>query len=160
MVFILRGDLLYVLPCVILFLCFSVPLVLRLPRFGKRELILVLLVRLFDLCLFGFVGFLLLLVSGKGCGLWLWHSLDFSLTLFFFFYKLSLLQWRLMMQIFFKVHISATFVLDSQWCKVFFHAYNDAQADLSLCWAKMTTCTFSDVAAYMVTLSALYQLRT
>ena len=40
--FILRGDLLYVLPCVILFLCFSVLLVLRLPRLGKRELILVL----------------------------------------------------------------------------------------------------------------------
>ena len=74
--FILRGDLLYVLPCVILFLCFSVLLVLRLPRLGKRELILVLFVRLFDLCLFGFVGFLFLLVSGKGCGLWLWHSLD------------------------------------------------------------------------------------
>ena len=35
--FILRGDLLYVLPCVILFLCFSVLLALRLPRFGKRE---------------------------------------------------------------------------------------------------------------------------
>ena len=35
----------------------------------ERELILVLLVRLFDLCLFGFVGFLFLLVSGKGCGL-------------------------------------------------------------------------------------------
>ena len=34
--FILRGDLLYVLPCVILFLCFSVFLVLRLPRLGKR----------------------------------------------------------------------------------------------------------------------------
>ena len=32
--FILRGDLLYVFPCVILFLCFSVLLVLRLPRFG------------------------------------------------------------------------------------------------------------------------------
>ena len=32
-------------------------------------LILVLFVRLFDLCLFGFVGFLFLLVSGKGCGL-------------------------------------------------------------------------------------------
>ena len=30
----------------------------------------------FDLCLFGFVGFLFLLVSGKG-------SLDFSLTFFF-----------------------------------------------------------------------------
>ena len=39
--FILRGDLLYVFPCVILFLCFSVLLVLRLPRFGKRELIVV-----------------------------------------------------------------------------------------------------------------------
>ena len=37
--FILRGDLLYVLPCVTLFLCFSVLLVLRLPRLGKRELI-------------------------------------------------------------------------------------------------------------------------
>ena len=50
--FILRGDLLYVFPCVILFLCFSVLLVLRLPRLGKRELILVLFVRLFGLCLF------------------------------------------------------------------------------------------------------------
>ena len=47
--FILRGDLLYVLPCVILFLCFSVLLVSRLPRLVKRELILVLFVRLFDL---------------------------------------------------------------------------------------------------------------
>ena len=61
------GDLLYVLPCVILFLCFSVLLVLRLPRLGKRELILVLFVRLFGLCLFRFVGFLFLF--GKGCGL-------------------------------------------------------------------------------------------
>ena len=67
--FILRGDLLYVFPCVILFLCFSVLLVLRLPRLGKRELILVLFVRLFGLCLFRFVGFLFLLGSGKGCGL-------------------------------------------------------------------------------------------
>ena len=67
--FILRGDLFYVLPCVILFLCFLVLLALRLPRLGKRELILALFVRLFDLCLFGFVGFLFLLVSGKGCGL-------------------------------------------------------------------------------------------
>ena len=38
--FILRVDLFYVLPCVNLFLCFSVLLVLRLPRLGKRELIL------------------------------------------------------------------------------------------------------------------------
>ena len=36
----------------------------------------------FDLCLFGFVGFLFLLVSRKGCGLCLWHSLDFSLNFF------------------------------------------------------------------------------
>ena len=67
--FILRGDLLYVFPCVVLFLCFSVLLVLRLPLLGKRELILVLFVRLFGLCLFRFVGFLFLLGCGKGCGL-------------------------------------------------------------------------------------------
>ena len=72
-----------VFQCVILFLGFSILLVLRLPRFGKRELILVLFVCLFGLCLFRFVGFLFLLGSGKGCGLWLWHSLDFSLTFFF-----------------------------------------------------------------------------
>ena len=39
--FILRGDLLYVFPCVNLYLCFSVLLVLRLSRLGKRELIVV-----------------------------------------------------------------------------------------------------------------------
>ena len=50
-------------------LVFVSPLVLRLPRLGERELILVLFVRLFDLCLFGFVGFLFLLASEKGCGL-------------------------------------------------------------------------------------------
>ena len=33
--FILRGDLFYVLSCVILFLCFSVLLALRLPRLGN-----------------------------------------------------------------------------------------------------------------------------
>ena len=63
--FTLRGDLCYVIPCVILFLCFSVLLALRLPRLGKRELILVLLVLLFDMCLFGFVCFLFLLMSGR-----------------------------------------------------------------------------------------------
>ena len=66
---ILQGDLLYVLSCAILFLCCSVLLELRLPRLGKRELILVVFVRLIDLCLFGFVGFLFLLMSLKGCGL-------------------------------------------------------------------------------------------
>ena len=74
---------LYVFPCFILFLRFSVLLVLRLPRLGNRELILLLFVRLLDLCLFGFVGFLFLLGSEKGCGLRLWHSLDFSLTVSF-----------------------------------------------------------------------------
>ena len=38
-------------------LVFSVLVALRLPRLGKRELILVLFERLNDLCLFGFVGF-------------------------------------------------------------------------------------------------------
>ena len=64
--FILRGDLFYVLPCVILFLCFSVLLALRVPRLGKRKLILVLFVRLFDFCLFGFVGFFLPLGVWEG----------------------------------------------------------------------------------------------
>ena len=49
--FILRGDLLYVFPCVILFLCFLVLLVLRLPRLGKRELNLVLFVCSICACL-------------------------------------------------------------------------------------------------------------
>ena len=79
----------YVLTCVILFLCFSVLLALQLPRLGMRELILVVFVRLFDLRLFSFVCFRCLLASEKGCGLWLWHSLDFSLT--FFLYSLSML---------------------------------------------------------------------
>ena len=38
---------------------------LRLPRLGKRELILVLFVCLFDFRMFGFVCFLFLLVSGR-----------------------------------------------------------------------------------------------
>ena len=93
--FILWGGLFYVLPCVILFLCFLVLLVLRLLCLGKRELIWVLFVRLFDLCLFGFVGFLFLLVSGKVCGLWLWYSLDFFSYLFFLF-AFPLCHWKAM----------------------------------------------------------------
>ena len=102
--FILRGDLLYVFPYVILFLCFSVLLVLRLRRLGKRELILVLFVRLFGLCLFRFVGFLFLLGSGKGCSLWLWHSLDFSLT--FFCYSTRRFTWSLALYYFVLVFLS------------------------------------------------------
>ena len=62
----IRGDLFYVLPCVILFLCFTVVLTLRLPRLGKGELVLALFGRLFDLRLFGLVCFLFLLVSDCG----------------------------------------------------------------------------------------------
>ena len=39
--FILRGDMCDVLPCVILFLCFSVLLALRLPWLGKERASLV-----------------------------------------------------------------------------------------------------------------------
>ena len=67
--FVLWGGLLCVFPCVILFVCFSVLLVLQLLRLGKRGFVLVLFLHLFGLCLFGFVGFLFLLGSGKGCGL-------------------------------------------------------------------------------------------
>ena len=84
--FILRGDLLYVFPCVILFLCFSVLLVLRLPRLGKRELILVHFVSLFDLCMFGLIGFLFLLGSGRAavcdCGTPWTFLLPFFFTLY------------------------------------------------------------------------------
>ena len=51
-------------------LVFFSPFSIAITSLGEeRELILVLFVRLFGLCLFGFVGFLFLLVSGKGCGL-------------------------------------------------------------------------------------------
>ena len=51
-------------------LVFFSPFSIAIASHGEeRELILVLFVRLFDLCMFGFVGFLFLLVSGKGCGL-------------------------------------------------------------------------------------------
>ena len=66
--FIIRGDLFmsYLVSfyscfvVVVVVVVFPVLLALRLPRLGKRELILVLFVRLFDLRLFGFIGFLFL----------------------------------------------------------------------------------------------------
>ena len=64
-------------------LVFFSPFSIAITSLGEeRELILVLFVRLFDLCLFGFVDFLFLFVYGKGCGFLLWHTLDFPLTLF------------------------------------------------------------------------------
>ena len=80
--FTLRGNLFQVLPSVILLLRFSILLALRLPRLWKRGLILVLFVRLFNLRLFGFCLFPLLLGVWEGLRLVMWHSLDFSLTLF------------------------------------------------------------------------------
>ena len=53
--------------------------------FGEERANLSAFVCLIDLCLFGFVGFLFLLMSGQVCGLWLWHSLDFFLTFFWLF---------------------------------------------------------------------------
>ena len=89
--FILRGYLFYVLHCVSFFLCFSVLLALRLPRLRKRELVLVLFIRLFDLRLVGFVfypfcsyaafvlSFLFLICpiyfgTSVGCASWLCYS--------------------------------------------------------------------------------------
>ena len=48
---------------------FFSPFSSAIPSLGEERAILVLFVRLSDLCLFGFVGFLFLLGSGKGCGL-------------------------------------------------------------------------------------------
>ena len=63
---ILRGGLFIILPCVILFLCFSVLLALQLPCLRKKELIIVFFVRLFDLRLFWFCMFPLPLGVWKG----------------------------------------------------------------------------------------------
>ena len=59
--------------CYFVLVSFS-PFNIAITSLGKREPIL----RFFDLRLFGYVCFLFLSVSGKGCGLW--HSLNFSLT--------------------------------------------------------------------------------
>ena len=112
--FILRGDSFYVLPCVILFLCFFSPFSVAVcnyegcskwiayfyletsnfklaQKYSFHALEVLPVARnenlsafrtFFDLRLFGFVCFLFHSVSGKDCGLWLWHSLDFSLTFF------------------------------------------------------------------------------
>ena len=70
--FILRGHLLYVFPCVILFLCFSVLLVLRLPRLRKRGLILVLLRT--------FVRFVLVWICRFSLPLGVWEGLRFVIV--------------------------------------------------------------------------------
>ena len=52
-----------------LVLVFFSPFNIAITSLGEEELILVLFVCLFGLCLFRFVGFLFLLGSGMGCGL-------------------------------------------------------------------------------------------
>ena len=67
---ILRGGLFCVLTLCYFVLVLFGPFSIAITSLGeKRGLTLVLFLRLFDLCLSGFIGFLFLLVSGKGCGL-------------------------------------------------------------------------------------------
>ena len=66
MVYSTRRFVLSLALCYFVLVCFSVLLALRLPRLGKREPILVLFVRLFDLRLFGFCLFSLPLGAWKG----------------------------------------------------------------------------------------------
>ena len=54
--------------CHFVFVFFN-PFSIAITSLGEERANLRLFVRLFDLCLFGFVGFLFLLGSGKGCGL-------------------------------------------------------------------------------------------
>ena len=67
--FILRGDLFYVLTVCYFVLVFFSPFSVAITSLGEERANLSAFVRLFDLCLFGFIGFLFLLVFGKGCGL-------------------------------------------------------------------------------------------
>ena len=50
-------------------LVFFSPFSIAITSLGEERTNLSAVVRLFDLCLFRFVGLLFLLVSGKGCGL-------------------------------------------------------------------------------------------
>ena len=68
MVYSTRGFVLSLALCYFVIVFFN-PFIIAIASLGKRELIFVLFVRLFDLRLFDFVFFLFLLVSGMGCGL-------------------------------------------------------------------------------------------
>ena len=50
-------------------LAFFISFSIAITSLGEERDNLLLFVCLIDLCLFGFVGFLFLLMSGKGCGL-------------------------------------------------------------------------------------------
>ena len=88
--FILRGDLFYVLPCVILFLCFSVLLALQLPCLGKRERA--------NLSAFrAFVRFVLVWVCRFPLPLCVWKELRFVIValpgLFSYLFSYAPLHW-------------------------------------------------------------------
>ena len=67
-------------------LVFFSPFSIAITSLGEKIANLsVFFVRLFDLCLLGFVCFLFLLVTGKGCFFFrLWHTLAFGLSLTFY----------------------------------------------------------------------------
>ena len=79
MVYSTRRFVLSLSLCYFVLVFFS-PFSIAITSLGEERTYLSAFVRSFDLRLFGFVCFLFLLVSGKGCGLKLWHSLDFSLN--------------------------------------------------------------------------------
>ena len=81
--FILQGDLLYVFPCVILFSsCVFSPFSIAITSLGEERANLGAFHTFVWFVLVWICRFPLPLGSGRGCSLWLWHSLDFSLTFF------------------------------------------------------------------------------
>ena len=92
--FIRRGDLFYVLPCVILFLCccFFSPFSIARTSLWEERANLSAFRTFIRFALVRFCLFPIPLCLGKGCGSWLWHSLDFSLTFCFLIY-MYMLKW-------------------------------------------------------------------
>ena len=80
--FILRGDLLYVFPCVILFLCFFSPFSIAITSLGEERANLSAFRTFVRFVLVWICRFPLPLGVWEGLRLWLWHFLDFSLTFF------------------------------------------------------------------------------
>ena len=80
--FILRGDLFYVLPCVILFLCFFSPFSIAITSLGEERANLSAFRTFVRFVLVWICWFSVPLGVWEGCGLLLWHSLDFSLTFY------------------------------------------------------------------------------
>ena len=84
--FILRGDFFYVLTLCYFVLVFFSPFSIVITSLGEERANLSAFRTFVRFVLVWICRFLFLLVSGKDCGLWLWHTLDFSLTFFMFFF--------------------------------------------------------------------------